>query len=121
MLLRVVVEARTIPISIGGETTWRRANADAVAPAKWNRGHPALHESTLFGSVQMKISSRSADNTLPMPDSLFVPESVSARMHHALRAMFFELDRIGTAIAMGEAGDLDGAKALREKHANQRT
>ena len=68
----------------------------------------------------MKISSRASGATMPMP-SPFVPKPVPAKMQHALRAMFFELDRIGTAIAMGEAGDLDGAKALREKHANQRS
>lgn len=34
-----------------------------------------------------------------------------------LRTFLGKLDKIGTAIALGESGDLDGAHALRTKHA----
>lgn len=34
-----------------------------------------------------------------------------------LRTILSKLDQVGSAIALGEAGDLDGAHALREKHA----
>ena len=40
-----------------------------------------------------------------------------ARLRHVLRAFFMKLDHIGTAIALSEANDLDGAKALRAQHA----
>lgn len=39
-----------------------------------------------------------------------------ATLRHALQFLRLTLERMGTAIALGEAGDLDGAQALRERH-----
>ncbi len=54
---------------------------------------------------------------MPMPAAQFVPAPAFPKLRHALRSLFLRVDQMGTAIALGEAGDLDGAQALREKHA----
>ncbi len=67
----------------------------------------------------MKISSRST-GAMQMPDSHLGPEPMPSKFQHALRTLFLKLDQMGSAIALGEAGDLEGAKALRDKHSPQR-
>lgn len=44
-------------------------------------------------------------------------ESLFSILRNALRTAINKLDQMGSAIALGEAVDLDGAHALREKHA----
>lgn len=64
----------------------------------------------------MKISSISSDSMASMHPSLHTQESLFSTLQHTLRSLFMKLDHMGTAIALGEAGDLEGAKALREKN-----
>ena len=65
----------------------------------------------------MKISSLSTGSMTFMQTSHQTYAPLSTRLRHALRAFFMKLDHIGTAIALSEANDLDGAKALLAKHA----
>ena len=52
-----------------------------------------------------------------MQTSHLADEPLFSKVRHALRALFMKLDHIGTAIALSEAHDLDGAKELLAKHA----
>jgi hypothetical protein len=65
----------------------------------------------------MKISSISTGSMTFMHTSHQTSMPLSTRLRHALRSFFMKLDHIGTAIALSEANDLDGAKALLAKHA----
>ena len=65
----------------------------------------------------MKISSISNDGMPFMQTSHHVHKPIFTKVRHALRAFFMKLDHIGTAIALTEAHDLDGAKELLAKHA----
>ncbi len=65
----------------------------------------------------MKISSISNGSMASMYTSHQAHEPRFTKVRHALRAFFMKLDQIGTAIALSEAGDLDGAKVLLAKHA----
>jgi hypothetical protein len=65
----------------------------------------------------MKISSISASGMPFMQPSHHAHEPLLSKVRHTLRALFMKLDHIGIAIALSEAGDLDGAKLLRVKHA----
>jgi hypothetical protein len=47
-------------------------------------------------------------------------ETLFSALRRGLRTVFMKLGHMGSAIALGEAGDLDGAHALREQHAKQR-
>ena len=65
----------------------------------------------------MKTSSISTGSMTFMHTSHQTQESLFTKLRYVLRAFFMKLDHIGTAIALSEANDLDGAKALLAKHA----
>jgi hypothetical protein len=63
----------------------------------------------------MKISSISNNGMASMYASHQAHEPLFE--NNALHRFFEKLSQIGSAIALAEAGDLDGAKALRNEHA----
>lgn len=67
----------------------------------------------------MKLFSLSASSAVSISDSHPAHEPVFTQLRHAVRTLFSNLDQMGAAIAIGEAGDLDGAKELRKKHAGR--
>lgn len=67
----------------------------------------------------MKLSSLSAGNAVSISASHHVHESVVSQLHQTARTFFSKLDQMGSAIAIGESGDLDRAQDLREKYADR--
>ncbi|HEY6096136.1 MAG TPA: hypothetical protein VIU93_14395 [Gallionellaceae bacterium] len=64
----------------------------------------------------MKTDSLFSDSPLHVPGSNHESGSPFSSLGNAARALYSRLNQMGTAIALGEAGDLDGAHAWREQH-----
>lgn len=69
----------------------------------------------------MKVSSLSAESMMQTADSYSASAPVFIQLRKAANALIGKLDRMGTAIALGESGDLDAAHALREKHSGRKS
>ena len=65
----------------------------------------------------MKTSSISNGSMASIYTSHQATEPLVTKWRHALRSFYTKLDQLGAAIALSEAGDLDGAKELLDKHA----
>lgn len=61
----------------------------------------------------MKTDTLISDSPLHTPGS---NQETGSPLGNAARALYSVLNKMGTAIALGEAGDLDGAHAWREQH-----
>ncbi len=68
----------------------------------------------------MKVSSLSAGNMMQVAATNSAPDPVLAQLRVAISTLLAQLDRVGTAIALGEAGDLDGAHALRDQNSGSK-
>lgn len=64
----------------------------------------------------MKTDTLISDSPLHTPGSNQEAGSAFSSLGNAARALYSALNQMGTAIALGEAGDLDGAHAWREQH-----
>jgi hypothetical protein len=65
----------------------------------------------------MRTSSIPSDEMVSIQASQFAHMSLLDTLHRVLDSLYTQIDRIGTAIALGEANDLEGAQSLREKYA----
>ena len=65
----------------------------------------------------MKTSSITTEHMASMRTSHHSPEPIFSALRHALHEFFTKLDQMEIAIVLSEAGDVEGAKALLEKHA----
>ncbi len=63
----------------------------------------------------MKISSISAYDSASMHESHQLHEPFFSGLIHALRTFFMRQEQLKIAIALSEANDVEGAKALLEK------
>lgn len=63
----------------------------------------------------MKISSMSAYDSASMHESHQLHDPFLFSLVHALRTFFMRQDQLKLAIALSEANDLEGAKALLDK------
>lgn len=68
----------------------------------------------------MKTSTPSTNGMPRMHAPQQQDETLLSALRRGLRTAHMKLDRMGAAIALGEAGDLQGAKELRERHAEYR-
>jgi hypothetical protein len=73
-------------------------------------------QTILWEHINMKVSSLSAASMMQTADSHSASEPVFIQLRKAANALIGKLDQMGTAIALGESGDLDAAHALREKY-----
>lgn len=64
----------------------------------------------------MKISSLTPDNSLQVQGSPIESDAMFTQMRRTVSSVKSALNRIGTAIALGEAGDLDAADAWRKQN-----
>jgi hypothetical protein len=66
---------------------------------------------------QMKNSSAQASKADSIPTMQPSHSSLFGAIRSGMKNLFKLLDQMGTAIALGENGDLEGAKKLRDKYA----
>jgi hypothetical protein len=66
----------------------------------------------------VKISSMSAYDSVPMHESHQLHVPFFSGLIHALRTFFMRQDQLKIAIALSEANDVEGAKALLDERVN---
>jgi hypothetical protein len=66
--------------------------------------------------MQMKTTSLTPDRSVATSAGSHESPSLFAPLRNAVHALYSRLNQMGTAIALGEAGDLNGAHAWREQH-----
>lgn len=70
----------------------------------------------LFREAKLLVSLIPTDSLAPMHTNQ-ASESLFSSLNRALRTFLTTQDQMETVIAPSEAGDIEGVKALREKHA----
>lgn len=65
---------------------------------------------------EMKTTSVTPDSSMHTSADRHESSSLFSPLRKAMDALQYRLNQMGTAIALGEAGDLDGAHAWREQH-----